>query len=193
MKTTEIGQRIRQIRLERGMTQDQLAEDTFSKSYISAIELGKIKPSLTALTIIAQRLKVPMAVLVSNSAQIPNGTLALRRAALMVKIEGQAQATLDLLQAIQPETPSAIIQKLLTEGQALARLGDFKNAAHRLNTARQMLNQPADSARSLPEAALELLNRTMDDTEIEILLAEAENLLAASELATHLANRKTGQ
>lgn len=196
MKTSELGQRIRQIRLERGMTQDQLAEGTFSKSYISAIELGKIKPSLTALSIIAQRLQVPMVNLVSSSVQIrqeADETLTLRRATLLAKIDGQAQAALELLQTIEPETASARAQKLLAEGQALFQLGQIENAAYKLDAARQMLNQPSDGNSNLPERALGLLNQAANDDQIENLLLEAESLLAISDLATQLASRRERQ
>lgn len=56
-----IGAKLRQARTLRGLTQQDLAQDTFSKSYVSAIEHGKIKPSLRALVYLAERLSVPVA------------------------------------------------------------------------------------------------------------------------------------
>lgn len=53
-----LGQRVRQLRTRRGMTQQDLAGDDYSKSYISAIEQGKTRPSLEALQRIASRLDI---------------------------------------------------------------------------------------------------------------------------------------
>lgn len=53
-----IGIRIRQLRLERGMTQAQVAADRFSKAYISALETGIAAPSMRSLDFIAERLRV---------------------------------------------------------------------------------------------------------------------------------------
>ncbi|HLS91040.1 MAG TPA: helix-turn-helix transcriptional regulator, partial [Limnochordia bacterium] len=54
-----IGQTIRRLRLSQGLTQQDLAGDAFSKSYISQLERGSVIPSLRALDILAERLGVP--------------------------------------------------------------------------------------------------------------------------------------
>ncbi len=53
---TSIGQRIRELRLMRGMTQTQLAKDIVTPSMISQIEAGKAQPSSALLKKIAERL-----------------------------------------------------------------------------------------------------------------------------------------
>lgn len=53
---TMVGERLREVRKARKLTQSQLAGDDFSVSYISAIERGQIQPSLRALEIFAHRL-----------------------------------------------------------------------------------------------------------------------------------------
>ncbi|KUO95710.1 helix-turn-helix domain-containing protein [Ferroacidibacillus organovorans] len=53
---TSIGQRIRELRLSRGMTQTQLAKDIVTPSMISQIEAGKAQPSSALLRKIAERL-----------------------------------------------------------------------------------------------------------------------------------------
>lgn len=64
--TARIGQRIRRARLERNLTQGELARGIFSVSYISAVERGQIRPSLVALEQLAVRLQVHVAELLSN-------------------------------------------------------------------------------------------------------------------------------
>lgn len=50
---------IRQLRRQRGLTQTELGGDRFSKSYVSAVELEKISPSLEALRFFAEQLEQP--------------------------------------------------------------------------------------------------------------------------------------
>src|SRR5229473_712957 len=55
-----VGSNIREVRTKLSLTQSQLASPEFSISYISAIERGKIRPSLKALAILAKRLDVEL-------------------------------------------------------------------------------------------------------------------------------------
>lgn len=64
---TRVGTNIREVRTKLGLTQAQLAAPEFSISYISAIERGKIRPSLKALSILAKRLDVPLTFLLEGS------------------------------------------------------------------------------------------------------------------------------
>ena len=51
-----IGRRIRDLRLRAGLSQTDLAEPFYTRAYISAIELDKVKPSLKSLEHIARKL-----------------------------------------------------------------------------------------------------------------------------------------
>ena len=64
-----LGQRIRQLRTRRGLTQQDLAGNDYSKSYISAIEQGKSRPSVEALQRMAARLDVSAGTLLDPDAQ----------------------------------------------------------------------------------------------------------------------------
>ncbi|WP_255548289.1 helix-turn-helix domain-containing protein [Planococcus beijingensis] len=54
----EIGERIRQVRIHKGMTQTELIKGICSNTYISKIESGKAKPSYSFITKIAKVLEV---------------------------------------------------------------------------------------------------------------------------------------
>ncbi|GER91388.1 hypothetical protein KDW_55500 [Dictyobacter vulcani] len=54
-----IGEFIRQIRRQRGLTQTELGKPQFSKSYVSAVERGQIIPSYSALRFFALQLDRP--------------------------------------------------------------------------------------------------------------------------------------
>jgi tetratricopeptide (TPR) repeat protein len=64
--TSRIGQRIRRARLNRNLTQGELARGAFSVSYVSAVERGQIRPSLGALERLAARLSVPVSELLTD-------------------------------------------------------------------------------------------------------------------------------
>lgn len=55
-----LGQRVRRARLERGMSQQQLADPDLSKSLISLIENDRLRPSLKTLQKISERLQKPL-------------------------------------------------------------------------------------------------------------------------------------
>jgi len=55
-----IGLYIRQLRRERSLTQSELGETHFSKSYVSAVERGTILPSYEALRFFAEQLDQPV-------------------------------------------------------------------------------------------------------------------------------------
>src|SRR2546430_2262624 len=92
-----VGTNIREVRTKLGMTQAQLAAPEFSISYISAIERGKIRPYLKALSILARRLDVPLTFLLEGS---PAGTAEARAVGYSLADSGPDQRIdVDLLQA----------------------------------------------------------------------------------------------
>ena len=63
---SSVGEKIRRIRKELRLTQEDIAGEEFTKSYISQIERGIINPSLKALKYIAEKLNKPMSYFVEN-------------------------------------------------------------------------------------------------------------------------------
>ncbi|ARU63689.1 hypothetical protein CBW65_23695 [Tumebacillus avium] len=60
MSTSSLGQRIRELRLRKGMTQIELAKGICTPSMISQIESDRARPSYKMLVGLANRLEVPM-------------------------------------------------------------------------------------------------------------------------------------
>lgn len=54
----EIGERIRQVRMHKGLTQGELVSGVCSITYLSRIESGKIKPSSSFLIKVSKKLGV---------------------------------------------------------------------------------------------------------------------------------------
>ncbi|MFF4270413.1 tetratricopeptide repeat protein [Streptomyces sp. NPDC001536] len=55
-----IGRRVQQLRVERGLTQRQVAEPAYTAAYISTLEAGRVRPSDQALRHLAERLGVEL-------------------------------------------------------------------------------------------------------------------------------------
>ncbi|HLX59301.1 MAG TPA: helix-turn-helix domain-containing protein [Ktedonobacteraceae bacterium] len=148
-----VGSNIREVRTKLQLTQAQLASPEFSISYISAIERGKIRPSLKALSILAKRLDVPLTFLLEGS---PAGAAEARAVGyspadsgpdqrvdvdlLLAHVSLQqrefAQAN-EILSPIQPEriTTDQAYQLFLLRGQVHLGLNEFQEAVVDLRAA----------------------------------------------------------
>lgn len=65
-RINKIGQRIRQLRLQKGLRQRELAGGELTKSFISQVERGQALPSLVSFVKIADRLEVPVSSLLED-------------------------------------------------------------------------------------------------------------------------------
>jgi tetratricopeptide (TPR) repeat protein len=148
-----VGTNIREVRTKLGLTQAQLASPEFSISYISAIERGKIRPSLKALSILAKRLDVPLTFLLEGS---PSGAAEARavgyspadsgpdqridvdllQADVLVQQQHYQQAA-ELLAPIQPEriTTDQVYRLFLLRGQIHLGLHEYQEAVVDLRAA----------------------------------------------------------
>jgi HTH-type transcriptional regulator, quorum sensing regulator NprR len=148
-----VGTNIREVRTRLGLTQAQLAAPEFSISYISAIERGKIRPSLKALSILAKRLDVPLTFLLEGS---PAGAAEARavgyspadsgpdakidvdllQASVLVQQHAFQEAT-ELLAPIQPEriTTDQVYRLYLLRGQIHFGLHEYQEAVVDLRAA----------------------------------------------------------
>lgn len=71
-ETPRVGQKVRALRKEMGMTQQDLAGDEFTKSFISQIEKNHARPSLRSLQIIADRLGKPISYFLDDDYSPPS-------------------------------------------------------------------------------------------------------------------------
>jgi len=94
-RVTRVGTRIREIRERASFSQAQVGAPYYTRAYVSAIELGKIQPSLKALEHIAGRLGVSM----SHLTEVEQPSL--------IDSFGAASAALELIQsALQQAAPA---------------------------------------------------------------------------------------
>ncbi len=73
-----VGKKIRDLRKRLGITQEQLAGPELTKSYVSQVELGRVRPSRKALEMMAQRLGKPLGYFLDNDDDIRTVTVLLQ-------------------------------------------------------------------------------------------------------------------
>ncbi len=66
-----LGNRIRQVRRLRGLTQTDLARPNLTKSFISLLESGRTYPSVGTLVMLADRLQTSLALLLLDDSELP--------------------------------------------------------------------------------------------------------------------------
>lgn len=112
---SHLATRLRTARLAAGLTQQQLVGTQFSKGYISAIERGRMIPSLEALALLAERLRVTRAYLLGEGE------------ADLASLKHERQ-----LPGLLPDAPSpqdkAASEYLLARAEALLSDGDWDEA-----------------------------------------------------------------
>src|SRR2546428_13324530 len=85
----ELGARIRKARMNLGLSLADVAQQDFSRAFLSQIELGRSRPSTKILQIIAERLKRPVEYFLQDP-QSSSTLLELRLAAATTRIRGRA-------------------------------------------------------------------------------------------------------
>ena len=163
-----VGERIRIMRRERGLTQEAVAGHEFTKGYISALERGAVRPSFKALEVIAQHLGVPIGELLPISHQLKaEPDLAALQEDLVYQANyakmlirtGQVQEALQLINDIE-ENAQPYMSSL---SAGVAYLVPFLRGRAYLqelapNLARPELEAALEIARADPEAAARVRN-----------------------------------
>src|SRR5260370_35010271 len=128
-----VGERLREARLARGLTQEQLAKGLATKGFISQLERHRANPSLAKLRLMAGSLQLPLGHFTGDRS--PMEVTYLRKSAeLAVKAKEPARA-LELVEEAKSRSTTANeraeLQRL--KGTAPDALGELADAlaAHR--------------------------------------------------------------
>ena len=130
----ELGEKIRQARLEAGLSQRQLCGDTITRNMLSQIESGKAGPSMATLQFLAGRLGKPVGYFLEEDAALsPN--IALMQAARQAYVEHGYDRVLQILEdyrqpdeLFDPEYMYLIALAALEQGARLLETGDALQA-----------------------------------------------------------------
>jgi tetratricopeptide (TPR) repeat protein len=160
-----LGIQLRQARRRLGMTQAELAQPEFTKSYVSAVERGRVRPSPKALEVMARRLGLDVNDLLTATLTLPPDP---DRQALDEDIAYQLDHVKMLLHTHQEEDALALITTIATASQdqldQVSTLTQYR--FYRLRALVQVrLGNPAQ-ARSDLERALVLAEETGDPQEV---------------------------
>lgn len=172
-----LGKRIRQARLELGMSQSDLAGKDFSHTFISQIERGQYLPSAAKLAIIAERLGKPLSYFLPDKIeqQIVKASVNLRRAGALART-GKIDQAEAILQEFTVEVVEAIPRHLQAEYHKLMSYvlfprGQLAHAVRHALTAEEMYEQQGDVANRwycCYKAARELHIATIYDQAVEL-------------------------
>src|SRR5919197_1987386 len=136
-----LGERVRRLRNERGLTQTELAAARVSKEYISQIETGKTRPTQQTLEWLAERLGVDPHYLLDGVSDRDHR----EHEAIVVQAEEAVQEKRyrDAVEAIEslprtPGSPELHLRALFAESWARMYLGELRTALDRLERAREV-------------------------------------------------------
>src|SRR5262245_29352927 len=141
---SEVGERLRTLRLAAGLTQSEVADGRFSKEYVSQIERGKTRPTAETLEWLAERLGVDPAYLIGGVSAEERGRVeaALARAEALSE-QGEhaaaAQAFADGHEALAATGAADLeLRSLLGESLSLAQSGGVQEGLGLLARARDL-------------------------------------------------------
>jgi tetratricopeptide (TPR) repeat protein len=146
-----LGERLRELRTARGLTQTDLAGDRFSKEYVSQIERGKTRPTSETIAWLAARLGVDAGYLENGVSADDRGRVeaALARGETLVEASDyrgaveefeKARAALPGLGALELE-----VRALAGEAWARMQVGEVQVAIEMLSRARGLAEAPGFS------------------------------------------------
>ena len=179
---------MRKARVEAGLSQARLGSPHFTRAYVSAIELGKIRPAMKSLEFMAGRLGRPVSFFLEDEEQERRRRereLSMARATQMIAA-GSAQEAIDELLRVQDEatTTSERLTIRRTLGRAYLEAGDGAKAAGVLSEALRGYEAVGDReqiARTRGQLAPALI-ALMSYAEAEEHLSEALRASAAGEI-----------
>lgn len=142
---TTLGQRVRQARVARGLTQSELADSRFSKQYVSQIERDQLRPTEATLRWIADRLEVDTQFLATGvdgrELDRVESVVARGEAALEAHDYGEAITLLaGVIESLPAEAASDLeLRALLAESWARMYIGEMREALPLLTRARELV------------------------------------------------------
>lgn len=151
---SSIGERVRQERLKRGLSQAELAQNILQSSYIDAIESHQTLPSLNVLEILAQRMNMSLSELLGTSEldqQAQESRLRLIRGqVLLAGVEPKPQQALEQLLLINIEylSENETSEVYYLQGLALMQMGNESEALAKLELARSRWAQTRETTKS---------------------------------------------
>jgi transcriptional regulator with XRE-family HTH domain len=191
-----IGQRVRRLRLERGLAQRELSGPGVSYAYISRIEHDDRKPSEKAMRHLAVKLGVSADYIETGQPVSPSADRELRAtdAELLLRLDGDLDATEETFRSLLDDSdaePEITARALAGLGLIKARRGDLRGASallekaigtghlppderpdvyEELAKALAFTDEPGRAIVVLESALKQVRDKTLDDAALEVRL-----------------------
>ncbi len=177
----QIGDRIRQARTDAGLSQAQLGAPHFTRAYVSAIELGKVRPAMKSLEFMAAKLGKPASYFLDDADAVRRRleySAEIARAGQLIS-QGKASEAIDVIGSLlqRAATPSerAALQRSLGRALTQARRGPeavaVLNEALRFFKAKEDVDEIARTRSQLGSALIEMRSYAEGQQELESALA----------------------
>ena len=170
----ELGQKIRQARLEAGLSQRQLCGDEITRNMLSLIENGSARPSMDTLRYLAGRLGKPITYFLEEQAVTSPNQALMEQA----RSANPAEAIV-LLKTYQGPDPVFDRERWLLEALSCLALAEEVLADGRIGYAASLLEQAAKAGKHTPYYTEDMERR-------RLLLCHRAKVLPAQELVTIL-------
>lgn len=144
----ELGEKIRQARLEAGLSQRQLCGEIITRNMLSLIENGAAKPSLSTLSALASRLNKPLSYFVEENAAVSANQNCMTQAWACYEERNYTGCAQSLKTYLQPDPVYDREWRLLTSLNTLS-LAEAAVRDGRWIQARKLLHQAEDLEKSL--------------------------------------------
>jgi transcriptional regulator with XRE-family HTH domain len=166
-----LGQRIRRLRQERGMTLAQVAGQDFTRAFLNQVEMGRSMPSTRLLRVIASRLGAPVDYLVDGSVRVVDLELAVERARLAM-LQGNPRRALTLVEPALQERMALGSDARLCAAEALMALNRPEEARRLLEAEEPLLRRQGDRDRLRRLRDIRAGRRTARDAGAHLRLAD---------------------
>jgi tetratricopeptide (TPR) repeat protein len=194
-----LGERLRSLRVNLGMTQTDLAGERFSKEYVSQIERGKTRPTQETIEWLAQRLGVDPGFLVSGVSADDRGRIetSLARAEAL----NENHEYVDALSEYRKIGPTVLgipslelqVRHLNGEAWALMRSGEVKQALELLHRAKELVEDPIFSDVDRADVLYRIGACRVELSSIETAIALFNEALALAERSELPCDRLRGE
>lgn len=178
-----LGQRIKRIRQQRGLSLAKVVRDDFSRAFLNQVELGKARPSIRVLRVIADRLGTEVEYLLEGQAAGVERQLALERGRVLAARGEPRRALLALKPAISSYDWPLGSDARVCQAQCLVALDRKQEAAAILAAERKVIELHGDSHRLQRLRAAErgeLFHYEGDPVEAHLHLADRATRKGAS-------------
>ena len=135
----ELGEKLKQARLEAGLSQRQLCQELITRNMLSQIENGSARPSMDTLRALAQRLGKPLSYFLEEESVSVNQSIILRARTL------SPREALALLEEYRAPDPVFDPERYLLEATSCIRLAREAIGENRMGYAIALLTQAQEA------------------------------------------------